>query len=77
MSGGVSDFCDHSIAYLCDDKDEELARSVRELWHDWNEDRPTLIARCQNARERVQELFAIEPNVQLLAAQFRVALESP
>lgn len=74
--GGVSDFCDHSSAYLCDDKDDDLARSVRELWHDWNYDRATLVARCQCARERVQELFAIEPNGQLLAAQFRAALET-
>ena len=73
--GGVSDFCDHSIAYLCDDNDVALAQSVRELWHDWNYDRVTIIARCDLARERVQELFAIETNVQLLAAQFRAVAE--
>ena len=73
--GGVSDFCDHSIAYLCDDDDAALAQSVRELWHDWNHDRATLIARCQLARERVQELFDIDTNVQILAAQFRSTIE--
>ena len=73
--GGVSDFCDHSIAYLCADNDAELAHSARELWHDWNHDRATLIARCQLARERVQELFDIETNIELLAAQFRAAIE--
>ena len=73
--GGVSDFCDHSIAYLCDDNDAALSQSVRELWHDWNYDRATIVARCGLARERVQELFAIETNVQLLAAQFRAVAE--
>lgn len=68
--GGVSDFCDHSIAYLCENEDVALGQSVRELWHDWNTDRATLIARCELARARVAELFSIEANVQILADAF-------
>jgi colanic acid/amylovoran biosynthesis glycosyltransferase len=67
-AGSITDFLDYTCARLCEPED---AAALAEALRDVVEDTATTIALAQAARERVEMLFDIHQNIQLLAEAFR------
>jgi glycosyltransferase involved in cell wall biosynthesis len=67
-AGSITDFLDFTIARLCEPGDaEELASALREV----RSDAQTTQTLARAARERVENLFDIDQNIEVLVQAFR------